>query len=537
MSVGVQPITRTGLRVELTIRTDFEWSDRVHGFAEPWWIWVQDAEVEKVYYTELYQITKLQKDIEHKIFFTIPIADPPPPQYFIYAESDRWIGASAVCEMNFRSLLLPQRHAKHTDLLNIQPLPIAALGNPEFESLYRMSHFNAIQTQIFHCMYHTNNNALIGAPTGSGKTICGELAMMRTFKNYPSTKIVYIAPLKAIVRERMLDWDVRLTKIGKYAVELTGDSQSDMRMLSRADVIVTTPEKWDGVSRAWATRDYVKQVSLVIMDEIHLLGGDRGPILEVIVSRMRYIASQRNMKLRFVGLSTALANARDLADWLGIDTVGLYNFKPSVRPVPLECHIAGYPGKHYCPRMQTMNRPTFLAIMEHSRQKPALVFVSSRRQTRLTALDLISYSEATDFYPTEDHPRQFLRMSHEELDMLMTKVDDKNLKHTLSFGIGLHHAGLNANDKSICEELFAHNKIQVLVSTSTLAWGVNLPAHLVVVKGTEFFDAKTKRYVDYPITDVLQMMGRAGRPQFDRHAKAVRFYSVGQTSRPVQPNT
>jgi len=48
-----------------------------------------------------------------------------------------------------------------------------------------------------------------------------------------------------------------------------------------------------------------------------------------------------------------------------------------------------------------------------------------------------------------------------------------------------------------------------------LAWGVNFPAHLVIVKGTEYYDGKTKRYIDFPITDVLQMMGRAGRPQFD----------------------
>ena len=61
----------------------------------------------------------------------------------------------------------------------------------------------------------------------------------------------------------------------------------------------------------------------------------------------------------------------------------------------------------------------------------------------------------------------------------------------------------------------------VLVCTSTLAWGVNFPAHLVVVKGTEFFDGKQKRYVDFPVTDVLQMMGRAGRPQFDNQGVAV----------------
>ena len=55
------------------------------------------------------------------------------------------------------------------------------------------------------------------------------------------------------------------------------------------------------------------------------------------------------------------------------------------------------------------------------------------------------------------------------------------------------------------EELYAAAKVQVLVCTSTLAWGVNLPCHLVVVKGTEFFDGKTGRYVDFPVTDVLQV--------------------------------
>lgn len=71
------------------------------------------------------------------------------------------------------------------------------------------------------------------------------------------------------------------------------------------------------------------------------------------------------------------------------------------------------------------------------------------------------------------------------------------------------------------ERLYINGKIQVLVATSTLAWGVNTPAHLVIVKGTEFFDAPSRRYVDYPITDVLQMMGRAGRPQYDKQGVAV----------------
>nr|KAG5694901.1 hypothetical protein BaRGS_029518 [Batillaria attramentaria] len=91
----------------------------------------------------------------------------------------------------------------------------------------------------------------------------------------------------------------------------------------------------------------------------------------------------------------------------------------------------------------------------------------------------------------------------------------------LAFGIGIHHAGLVERDRKTVEELFVNQRIQVLIATSTLAWGVNFPAHLVIIKGTEYYDGKTRRYVDFPITDVLQMMGRAGRPQYDDEGIAV----------------
>ena len=147
--------------------------------------------------------------------------------------------------------------------------------------------------------------------------------------------------------------------------------------------------------------------------------------------------------------------------------------------------------------------------MEHSPKKPVLVFVSSRRQTRLTALDLISFCAA------DDNPKKFLHMDQREIENIAATMRDRALRDTLSFGIGIHHAGLDSKDRTQVEELFCSGKIQVLVCTSTLAWGVNFPAHLVVVKGTEYYDGKTKRYIDFPVTDILQMIGRAGRPQFD----------------------
>lgn len=520
LEVTIQPVTRTVLRVQLVITALFEWSDRIHGTTDPWWIWVEDPDNEHIYHSEQFQLHRMMlKDKEPlRINFTIPIFDPLPAQYYVRAVSDKWLGAETTVPVSFKHLILPERHPPHTALLDLQPLPVTALKNKNFEKLYsKFTHFNPLQTQVFHTLYHSDVNVLLGSPTGSGKTIAAEFAVLRVMKEYPRSKIVYIGPLKALVREREKDWRQKFTKtLGKGVVELTGDTAPDMRALASADIVLTTPEKWDGITRDWRRRTYVQKVRLVIFDEIHMLGADRGPIVEVIVSRMRYIATQTGAPIRIIGLSTALANARDLSDWLGIgDGPGLFNFHPSVRPVPLEVHIAGFEGKHYCPRMASMNKPTYSAIMLHSPTKPTLVFVSSRRQTRLTALDLISFCAA------DERQKQWCRMTDEELEDALLQCKDSNMKHTLPFGIGLHHAGLQKSDTALVENLFLQGKILVVVATSTLAWGVNLPAHLVVVKGTEFYDAKTRRYVDFPITDVLQMMGRAGRPQFDNQGKAV----------------
>lgn len=153
------------------------------------------------------------------------------------------------------------------------------------------------------------------------------------------------------VRARLKQEDEEVLQLSRLCVcrvvELTGDVSPDMRAMAQADLIVTTPEKWDGVSRSWQNRSYVQKVSILIIDEIHLLGKaargrawglrscwrlrltlllpgeDRGPVLEVIVSRTNFISSHTSRTVRVVGLSTALANARDLADWLGIKQVCL----------------------------------------------------------------------------------------------------------------------------------------------------------------------------------------------------------------------
>lgn len=290
--------------------------------------------------------------------------------------------------VSFQDIQRPVQKPHHTDLIDLTPLPTTALQDAQYEQLYsKIETFNPIQTQLFHVLYHTDTACLLGAPTGSGKTIVAELALLRMKRKHPKGICVYIAPLKSLARERLKEWKLRLgvAPLNWKVLELSGDTHHDQKALNSADVLVCTPEKWDLISRGWRGSEasdsnaangkaFVKRVRLLVIDEIHLLGEERGAVLEAIVSRTRFISKlvetekrEKNDQqgedtghelIRIVGLSTALANAVDLADWIGIDTEGhgpkamrgLYNFRPSVRPIPMDVHIQGYAGRHYCPR-------------------------------------------------------------------------------------------------------------------------------------------------------------------------------------------
>ncbi|KAK9491575.1 Sec63 Brl domain-containing protein [Lipomyces doorenjongii] len=516
----VSPILRNILRVHLNIIPVFVWNDHLHGSAESFWIWVEDSVDSEILHSAKLILSKKHMSDTHEMDFFIPLKDPMPPQIFVRAVSNTWAGAGTVTTISFQHLIRPELENIQTKLLNLRPLPVTALHDPVIEAIYqqKFNYFNPMQTMIFHCLYHTSSNVLLGSPTGSGKTVAAELAMWWAFREFPKSKVVYIAPMKALVRERVDDWRSRLSDLAsKKVVELTGDSSPDARAIRESDIIITTPEKFDGISRNWQARKYVQQVSLIIMDEIHLLASERGPILEMIVSRMNYISTRTKQPVRLLGMSTAVANAGDMAGWLGVKE-GLFNFPQSIRPVPLEMYIDGFQDNTgFCPLMKSMNKPAFMAIKSHSPNKPALIFVASRRQTRLTSSDLIN------FCGMEENPKRFLNMAEDVLAMVLSKIKDEPLKLSLQFGIGQHHAGLIDSDRRIVQELFASNRILVLVATSTLAWGVNLPAHLVIIKGTQFFDGKIEAYKDMDLTDILQMMGRAGRPAFDTSGVAIIF--------------
>lgn len=106
-----------------------------------------------------------------------------------------------------------------------------------------------------------------------------------------------------------------------------------------------------------------------------------------------------------------------------------------------------------------------------------------------------------------------------DLQAAASGISDKKLSECVKKAVAFHHGGTSFADRRIIEDLFLGSKLAVICTTSTLAVGVNLPAHLVIIKGTSQYISG--KLVKYSSMDIQQMVGRAGRPQFDASGVAV----------------
>jgi ATP-dependent DNA helicase HFM1/MER3 len=228
------------------------------------------------------------------------------------------------------------------ELLSTHELP------DRFRSVFKFPNFNAVQSKCFPTVYRTNDNFVLSSPTGSGKTAIFELAILRIIHGFPNGqyKIVYQAPTKSLCSERQRDWQVKFKSFGLDCAELTGDTEiNQLRNVQKAAIIITTPEKWDSMTRKW--KDHAKLIQMVklfLIDEVHMLKEERGATLEAVVSRMKSIGSD----VRFIALSATIPNSEDIATWLGKDSMHqhvrapLERFGETFRPVRLQKHVVGF---------------------------------------------------------------------------------------------------------------------------------------------------------------------------------------------------
>lgn len=339
-------------------------------------------------------------------------------------------------------------------------------------------------------------------------------------------KVVYVAPMKALAQEVVEKFSARLKTLGLTVRELTGDMQLTRKEAEAADMIVTTPEKWDVVTRKSGTDDKSlgNQCGLLIIDEVHLLADERGAVIESIVSRLHRLVESRQRQIRIVALSATLPNYQDVAEFLQVSDRGLFYFGPEHRPVPLQQTFIGLRLKATDKKLKEkrLNEVCYDLVVEALKEgHQVMVFVHSRKGTGETVSALAEYASETGALD-----RFFTVAGTENSDAYGRYADraqkSRNRQVAAYFkqGMGIHHAGMLRGDRKLTEQMFADGAIKVLCCTATLAWGINLPAHSVVIKGTEIYNPEKGGSVDLSILDVMQIFGRAGRPQYDTSGEA-----------------
>ena len=510
LSAQIHPITRSLLRVELTLAPAFHYEVDIHGYQLVFHVLVEDVNGDNILHHDLFSLRSRESEIEHVLSFTVPILEPLQPAYFIRVKSDRWLHSVAVLPISFNTMILPAKFPPPTELLDLQPLHPKALGEPALWKIFSIKEFNPIQTQTFHELFKTDRNALVLAPAGSGKAICGLFAILRMLSTMPDGKCVYVAPTNDVADFTFREWRsmFKLLLPSGSIEKLTGETASDLKVLGNARIIVSTVEQWDMLSRRWRQRKAVQRISLFIFDEIHFLGGNSGPIMEVVISRTRFMSNELSSRdpeaprIRIVGLGSSIANARDVGDWMGVQSKSLFNFSPKARPSPLEIYFQAFEQSNYAGRLLAMTKPVYNAVDRHLDGKTAIIFVPSRRQAQLTAIDIMTYSanQGTGGFQGAS--------TGVDIASVASSLREPALQQVLAQGIGFVHSGMVDSDWNKIMDLFAKGALRILVCPSELCWKINCYSHLVVIMGTESYDGKERRHIDYPMSDLIRMMGR-----------------------------
>lgn len=321
----------------------------------------------------------------------------------------------------------------------------------------------------------SDSHWLVCAPTGSGKTRMGEWAIERAWDM--GLTAAYVAPLRAIVEERVSDWQQRYS--ARTITSHTGTSARGAPPRPSDDLLLFTPEKFASFLSSWKSHlPWISRLGVLVIDEIHLLGDpSRGAALESLIGRLERV----NPFIRIVGLSATLSNATEVTAWMKARL-----FESGWRPVPITHRLRRY--------KRSTDKPEHLADeIELTRGDGGrtLVFVNSRRRA----------------------------------ESLATYLRSCNLEAAFT------HAGLAAAAQSEVHARMRSGALDALVATSTLEMGVNLPARKVVVYDNYAFEGDT--FQPLRVQRYLQFAGRAGRPGLDTSGEAVLFAPVwdGQAER------
>ena len=391
-----------------------------------------------------------------------------------------------------------------------------------------------------HGVLDPDRNLLVSLPTGTGKTLIGELALLSSLGRQPGL-VCYIAPYVALGRQvyeritRHAPSEVRVHRLmGGYGEPEPLDPDN------HPEVVVATPERFDAMLRL--RPNLLSSIRCVVFDEAHMIGNSqRGVRLEGIITRLRLGSNRGSQAPRFILLSAVLSNAETLADWIGIEASDIIRgtWRPSakrllrwtedgrlrmhagddpLRAIPSEvlgeAHLPWpkvdfYPARHYGAikrqEPQALENVAFLASYESQQyQQPILCVCSTRPRTRHLAAQI-----AQRFAPLVPPPQPI----KDVIDLIDQKYQYlRPLREALQRGVAYHNSSLPHEVREGIEQAVEDRALKVVAATTTLAEGVDLPFRVTILADWLTFDGEKSRPMDSLLfKNIAGRCGRAGR--------------------------
>lgn len=351
-------------------------------------------------------------------------------------------------------------------------------------------------------------HVVVSAPTSSGKTMVGELAALRGILD--RRRAVFLLPLKALVNDKHRYFTEVYRPLGVQTILATGDASPDIPAFMRGqyDVALLTYEKFGAL--LLGSPHVLEQVGTIVIDEVQMIADKRrGANLEFILTLLR-TQRRHGVEPQVIALSAVIGDTNGLERWLGARLL-----RRDERPVPLREGILLADGRfrHLDPQGQEqVTEPLILRRFDKGSGQDWIIPLVAR---------LVSEGkQVIVFRETKGEARGCAKYLAENLALPPATVaiadlpggDPSNasadLRRTLAHGIAFHTADLDRDERSVVERNFRtpRTPLRVIVSTTTLAMGINTPAEAVIIEGLEHPGPQP-----YSVAEYKNMVGRAGR--------------------------
>lgn len=371
---------------------------------------------------------------------------------------------------------------------------------------------NPLQKEAIKIGLLEDKNLVVSSPTSSGKTLLAELAGFKIVKERKK-KMIYLAPLVALAREKYEDFKKKYESEGIKVALSVGDYDSPDWYLKDYDWICTSNEKLDSLIRHGI--QWIKDVGLIVVDEVHLLNDfERGPTLEILLVILKKLCP----RAQFLLFSATITNSEEIGEWLGAKVL-----KSEFRPVPLYLGIATKgkilvfgKGEYEINK----NLPIEEGIVENTLllKKQLIFFLSTRKNAESLAERL---SELVFHFLNEDETKILKKIANKIKNTLSTPTQQcKKLAQCIEKGVAFYHSGILFPQRIEIEEAYKKGLIKVITSTTSLAYGVNLPNFRAVIRDVKRYYPGVGSFF-IPVLEIHQMFGRSGRVNYDKWGEGI----------------